>query len=286
MRVSIAINPADPDNLIVVSRASDAVNGRRSASFHYVSNDRGATWRTLQTQNPDNRVQGDDAVAFTADGVAHHSFIAFSGLRDERPTDPNTGIFVARSPDGGATWNDLVAVVDHRNTITPFEDKPYLSVDRLLDSPHRGNVYVAWTRFDVYGSDDPSDHSHIFLSHSSDGGRSFSAPLRVSDEPGDALDSDGTVEGAVPAVGVGGEVYLVWAGPSGLGVRHLGRRRMDVRQRPGDQRDAGRMGHRRRRVQSPQRHAGDRSRSEREARSEARCTSTGSMSGTAIPTCS
>ena len=214
--VSIGINPTDRDNLIVVSRASDVANGRRSASFHYVSTDRGATWRTLQAPNPDNRVQGDDAVTFTGDGVAHHSFIAFSGLRDERPTNPRTGIFVTSSPDGGDTWTDLVAVVDHLNTITPFEDKPYLGVDRLVDSPHHGNVYVAWTRFDVYGSDDPSDHSHIFLSHSSDGGRSFGAPRRVSDAPGDALDSDGTVEGAVPVVGVGGEVYLVWAGPSGL----------------------------------------------------------------------
>ena len=214
--VSIAINPTNADNLIVVSRARDVANGRRSASFHYISDDRGATWRTLQVKNPDGRVQGDDAVAFGADGTAHHSWIAFTGLRDERPTDPNTGVFVTSSSDEGRTWSVPVAVADHLNTITPFEDKPYLGVDRVAGSPYSGRVYVAWTRFDVYGSADPNDHSHIFLSHSSDGGRSFSAPRRVSDEPGDALDSDGTVEGAVPAVGVGGEVYLVWAGPSGL----------------------------------------------------------------------
>jgi hypothetical protein len=41
-------------------------------------------------------------------------------------------------------------------------------------------------------------------------------PMRISDQGGDCLDGDGTVEGAVPAVGVDGEVYVVWAGPLGL----------------------------------------------------------------------
>jgi hypothetical protein len=41
-------------------------------------------------------------------------------------------------------------------------------------------------------------------------------PFRVSDTGGDCRDSSNTVEGAVPAVGPRGEVYLVWAGPLGL----------------------------------------------------------------------
>jgi hypothetical protein len=41
-------------------------------------------------------------------------------------------------------------------------------------------------------------------------------PFRISDTGGDCLDSDNTVEGAVPAVGPNGEVYIVWAGPLGL----------------------------------------------------------------------
>ena len=41
-------------------------------------------------------------------------------------------------------------------------------------------------------------------------------PFRISDSPGDCRDSDNTVEGAVPAVGPNGEVYVIWAGPLGL----------------------------------------------------------------------
>lgn len=92
-------------------------------------------------------------------------------------------------------------VVDHLNSTQPFEDKPWPGVDTVADSPHRGNLYVAWTRFDTYGSKDPADKSHIVFSRSRDGGQTFSVPIRVSDTPGDAQDSDDTVEGAVPAIG-------------------------------------------------------------------------------------
>jgi hypothetical protein len=109
-----------------------------------------------------------------------------------------------------------VPVVDHVNSVIPFEDKPWVGIDRGPGSPHRGNVYVAWTRFDVYGSKNPAHRSHIMLSRSRDGGRSFSPPLEISDETGDARDSDDTVEGAVPAAGPDGEVYIAWAGPKGL----------------------------------------------------------------------
>jgi hypothetical protein len=107
-------------------------------------------------------------------------------------------------------------VIDHVNTVMPFEDKPWTAVDRAAASPHRGNIYVAWTRFDVYGSADPAHRSTIWFARSRDGGRSFQPPFRISDDSGDAKDGDGTLEGAVPTVGPAGEVYVVWAGPKGL----------------------------------------------------------------------
>jgi hypothetical protein len=54
------------------------------------------------------------------------------------------------------------------------------------------------------------------FSRSRDEGRTFSVPLEISDETGDALDSDNTVEGVVPVAGVNGEVYVAWAGPKGI----------------------------------------------------------------------
>lgn len=214
--VSVAINPREPNTVIAVSRARGSGTAARSTNFIYVSRDGGLTWKTTPAQNPEQRTQGDDAVTIDSEGTAYHSYISFKGLRVERPKDAVNGIFVTSSLDGGATWKPPVAIVDHANTVAPFEDKPYLVADTAQDSPFRRTIYVAWTRFSVYGSASPNDTSQIYLSRSDDAGASFAMPFRVSDTGGDALDGDNTVEGAVPAVGTKGEVYLTWAGPKGL----------------------------------------------------------------------
>jgi len=40
--------------------------------------------------------------------------------------------------------------------------------------------------------------------------------VRISDRAGDCIDGDNTVEGAVPAVGPEGQIYVSWSGPLGI----------------------------------------------------------------------
>ncbi|HXG65735.1 MAG TPA: sialidase family protein [Blastocatellia bacterium] len=214
--VSIAINPANPNNIVGVSMQLGKPGQARVSNYAYVTTDAGATWKTVAAQNPRSLAQGDDAVTFDSRGVAYRSYISFDGIRVQRPKRAFSGVYVSSSGDGGQTWNDPTPVVDHINTVTPFEDKPYLVTDNAPDSPHKNNVYLAWTRFDVYGSKDPEHFTYIYFSRSTDGGKSFMMPIRISDTGGDCVDSDNTVEGAVPAVGPKGEVYVVWSGPKGL----------------------------------------------------------------------
>jgi len=119
---------------------------------------------------------------------------------------------VQKSTDGGVTWNDGVGV-----GLNPpkQQDKEWIVAD-LTDSQFRNNLYMAWTEFDAYGSADPNDSTRILFSRSTDFSTSWSAPVRISDVGGDALDDDNTVEGAVPAIGPNGEVYISWAGPLGI----------------------------------------------------------------------
>jgi hypothetical protein len=214
--VSIAINPKNPDNLVAVSFQTGRPPKPRAASYNYVSMDGGKTWKTIPVEDPKGLTQGDDAVYFSNDGTAYHTHLSFVGIRVAKPPRAESGILVESSKDGGLIWSESVPAINHINSVTPFEDKPGIVVDNAQASKYKGSVYLAWTRFDVYGSADADCHSHIYFSRSTDDGKTFSMPFLISDASGDCRDSDNTVEGAVPAVGPKGEVYVVWAGPLGL----------------------------------------------------------------------
>lgn len=215
--VSVTINPADRDHIVVSAYQLNRPGGTRVTNVLFESRDGGTTWREDVAANPERRsAQGDDVALFGADGTLFHSYISFDGLRVARPPLARNGIFVRRRDAATGGWDAPVAVIDHRNTVAPFEDKPWLAVDRGSQSPRRGTVYVAWTRFDEYGTPRPDCRSEIHVSRSIDGARSFAVPLRISDRQGTCLDDDDTVEGAVPAAGPGGELYVAWAGPMGV----------------------------------------------------------------------
>ena len=77
-------------------------------------------------------------------------------------------------------------------------------------------IYMTWTQFDAYNSKAELDSSFIMFSKSADQGITWSSPKRISFYGGDCVDDDNTVEGAVPAVGPNGEIYVTWTGPQGL----------------------------------------------------------------------
>jgi hypothetical protein len=196
--VAVAIDPSNPMRLAVGS----------NRDWVYYSWDGGASWEERQLVSAAHGVWGDPSVAFDADGrlyYAHLSNPPAPGYRIDR-------IVVQRSTNAGASFDDGAAV-----GLRPprHQDKSWVAADATA-SPHRGHVYAAWTEFDRYGSADPNDRSRILFARSTDHGASWGEPLVVSDEDGDARDGDTTVEGAVPAIGPAGEVYLAWGSPRGI----------------------------------------------------------------------
>ena len=196
--VSIAVNPANPSNLVAGA----------NISFYYSSTDGGFTWSENRLSSTFG-VWGDPCVIFDALGNAYYGHLSNPGA----PGYWIDRIVVQKSTDGGQSWNAGAAI--GFNPPRRQQDKDWFAAD-MTNSPFRNNIYAAWTQFDAYGSTTPSDSSRILFSRSTDHGQTWSAPVRVSDVAGNCVDSDSTVEGAVPAVGPGGEVYLSWAGPLGI----------------------------------------------------------------------
>src|SRR5437763_13378824 len=79
VEVSVAINPTNPDHMIAASIQA-AKPDPFTTNYSYVTTDGGRTWKTVPRSNPLKRQQGDDAVTFTADGLAIHTYIAFVGI--------------------------------------------------------------------------------------------------------------------------------------------------------------------------------------------------------------
>src|SRR5262249_1868044 len=129
--VAVAINPTNPDHIVAVAHQGATLQAP-SSNYVYVSTNGGGTWPTQAAPNPDRRRPGDDAIAFGADGIAHRTYIAFDGLRNPKPVRENTGVFTSASRDG-LIWSVPVAIVDHVNTLEPFEDKPWLAIDTNPD---------------------------------------------------------------------------------------------------------------------------------------------------------
>jgi len=197
--VTIAINPTNPLNL-----AAGA-----NINYSYYSTDGGSTWVEQRLISSDFGVWGDPCVGFDADGNLYYGHLS-------NPPPPGywiDRIVVQKSIDGGITWNAGVGV--GYNPPIKNQDKEWLIAD-LTNSTYRNNIYMAWTEFDDYGSSNSLDSSRILFSRSTDGGLSWYSPVRVSDAGGNCIDSDSTVEGAVPAIGPNGEVYVSWSGPLGI----------------------------------------------------------------------
>src|SRR5262245_42620355 len=188
VEVAVAIDPTNPDHLIGVSIQAGIKDKEPTSNYAYNSTNGGRTWKTVAQANREKRTQGDDTIAFTADGLAIRAYLAFEGFAEPKPKRALSGVWTSTSRDGLA-WSDPVVVVDHINSPMPNEDKPWIRADNSKDSPHKGNVYIAWTRFDKYSSKDPEHKSHIYFSRSTDAGKSFAIPFRISEVAGDCLDS-------------------------------------------------------------------------------------------------
>jgi hypothetical protein len=199
------------------------------AGFYY-SSDGGGTWTNslLPGYPTDTSAEGSDCsvtpqhclVINTGDPVQAfdrwgHVFYGVIGFNRDKPQ--NGSIFAARYD-----WPVVSTTPDYRWTAlvargTPalsgkFEDKLQLEVDRGVASPYAGsvsrpwgNVYICWAQFVGNGG-----NNGVFFSRSTDGGRTYSQPQKISE----GVHGSQFCDIAVTSTGT---VYVTWRSFEGRG---------------------------------------------------------------------
>ena len=198
----IAVDPRNPSRIVGVYQ------GPARAVY---STDSGRTFTTATgTVPPDWRVAGDVSVTFDDRGAAYLCYLVFDKLGTTsywRHGAGRNGIYVRRSADGGATWDkDPVAVRAWYTGNEPamqYEDMPRICADNSSGSRYAGNLYVGWIEWQI-------DKSIMLFARSTDRGKTWSAPIRISTQAGFPRDDNGDVVGFHGVADADGTIYAVW----------------------------------------------------------------------------
>jgi hypothetical protein len=184
---SIASNPRNARQLVATE--NDYRRGDGTCGTQY-SADGGLTWQDSTLPNgfvsgtaygsvarEYFQASGDPAVAWDSHGNAYFSCQEFMrGAGTTNNPDASSAVYLYRSTgNGGASWTfpGTPVVTCYTGPCADFIDKPYMTVDNHAGSPFRDRVYVTWTDFSPDGS------AFLYEAHSSDYGRTFSAPVSI-----------------------------------------------------------------------------------------------------------
>lgn len=189
---TICINPNNTQQILAGSNLNHV----------FYSEDGGQTWRQEQLTSTYG-VWGDPCIIIDTAGSFYYFHLS-------NPPGGNwiDRIVCQRLDSIGGAWTTGTYMGLNG---TKEQDKEWAVVD-----PRNNHIYVTWTQFDNYGSTNPLDSSMIMFSKSTDRGDTWSPAKRINKVAGDCIDSDSTVEGAVPAVGPNGEIFVAWSGPTGI----------------------------------------------------------------------
>src|SRR6266516_155150 len=158
-------------------------------SAYYYSTDNGQSWAGgylpgFGTLSPPRTSGGDPSLSYGPRRCADGAFsfrcgvvIYYGSLADPVNEFAGEQVTVSRSYDDGRTWADPVYATATDNK-SNFDDHPWVAVDNSPSSAHFGRVYVNWAVF--CNSCSGNGNVKLYVAHSDDEGRTWSAPVQVS----------------------------------------------------------------------------------------------------------
>ena len=201
---SIAINPSDTSTIVA---GSNEIFCLPMAAFVSTTGGIKGSWThskpplpaPLTTNGQD--FGSDPGIAWDTQGNVFYSYIVVFFNRTFHAVQ-GSEMAVAHSTDG-INWQATFFNANVGNG--KFNDKPMITVDRNPSSPHKDRVYVAWDNASPRNGKS-SDNDVILVSHSDDGGVTFTTPAQASPSQG----GPAAVIGADPFVGPDGTLYVAW----------------------------------------------------------------------------
>ncbi len=198
---SFGVGPCEPSICVDPTNSNRVLAGSVLNNL-YVSEDGGRSWSKDRLESSYG-VYGDPVLVANYKGDFFYAHLSDPKGRAYASEEFLDRIVIQRSEDGGKNWTDGSYTLPRS---PKDQDKQWLAID-----PNDNTIYITWTEFDLYDSNDPDDHSRILFSKSIDNGDTWSEPFTLSGLEGNCLDNDQTTEGAVPCVGKNGEVYVAWS---------------------------------------------------------------------------
>lgn len=217
---AIAVDPNDPNHIVAGGNDYGTPNSDAWLGY-YVSWDGGETWKRGLVpgywQGPISPLTGfdgagDPVVCFDSNSNVYISGIAFK--RTENPLNPigfglNAGrastIFVAKSTDGGETFDQISLLANSLQVAIRFHDKEWMAVDM-----NNGNVYVMWAMFTALSM------VNVLFSRSTDGGNTWSLPQVISEYPAFEFGGQGSTIEVTPD----GTIHCFWIDFQQMAVRY------------------------------------------------------------------
>ncbi len=197
IKISSSNSPEEP-TICVNPFNTDIIVAGANINNYYYSDDAGYTWNTGQLTSTYG-VWGDPCIVVDKYGDFYFFHLSNPGALGNWIDR----IVCQKTTDGGVTWNSgtYMGLNGEKE-----QDKEWVAVDFT-----NNNIYSTWTQFDKYGSANSLHKSNILFAKSTDDGATWTNPVQINELSGDCIDEDNTTEGAVPAIGPNGEIFVAWA---------------------------------------------------------------------------